>query len=165
MQELFRKADALNKKYQYASKERVAQELLSEYKNIPFDIMLWFFVRHSWQGDEIIQGFENFNIKNSKFYIEELNNDKLQDKNIIDYAPFANYSAPYIVESDDTVDWYKFDYFKLGTWDYPIVAIKQNGKLLVIDGTNRFRHMLICLKNNFNFIKENHLINIIEEYN
>ena len=165
MLELFKQAESINRKKNsnHSQDESVAKELAIEYSNIPLYIIQYFFVRHSSQGNEIIQGFENFNIKCANFYFEELDKDQLQDINIIDYAPFAHYDEPHIIESKGTVDWYKNYYFKYGTWEFPIIAIKQKGKLFVIDGTNRFRHMLICLKNNLNFIKEKHLIHVIEE--
>lgn len=58
-------------------------------------------------------------------------------------------------------NWYKNDYLKNGSWTYPIIAIKYNGKLYVIDGTNRFRHMMICLVNKFDFIANRHLVYVL----
>lgn len=82
---------------------------------------------------------------------------------VVDYAPFVNYEEPYIVSNEKLIKWYKQDYFKKGTWDFPIITVKQNERLLIIDGTNRFRHMMICLKSKFDFIKNEHLVYVLND--
>jgi len=167
MKNLFKLAENLNNKYNPDRTNNlvVAKWLCKDYPNIPLDVMSWFIVRHSSQGDEIVKGFEDFDIKKAKCHKIKIYNEQLQDKNFIDFAPFARYPDPYKIsdqEFDEMYSFYKQRYLKNGTWDYPIVAIRKDNKLFVVDGTNRYRHMLICLKNNFDFLSQQHLIYVLE---
>lgn len=165
MKELFYKAQLLNEKFNDNGLNSiiVANKLCEEYKNIPLDIMEWFFVRHSMQGEEIMKGINNFDAHRMKVVKIKLTNEELKDKDKIVFAPFAYYDEPYIIEHKETINWYRDYYFKSGTWQAPIIAIKQNNKLFVVDGTCRLHHMLICLKNKFEFIKDKHCVYVLEE--
>lgn len=167
MKELFKLAECLNQKYNPNRTNNliVAELLVKDYPNVPLDIMQWFIVRHSSQGNEIVKGFEDFDIKKARCYKMKITNEQLRDKNFIDFASFAHYDDPYIISDsyfNEMYLYYKEIYFKNGSWDFPIVAIRKRNKLLVVDGTNRYRHMLICLKNSFDFLKQSHYVYVFE---
>lgn len=172
MKKLFERTNELRKKYcaedclcDYKKDcPDVIGILCEEYPNIPCDIIKWFIVRHYSQANEIMQGLEDVDAHKIIVSKKALSNDELQNKNIIENAPFTSYDEVTSKYKDAYKDYYFDTYFPRGTWQAPIVAVKKkNGKLLVIDGTNRFRHMLIALYNKYEFIAEKHLVYIFEQ--
>lgn len=149
----------------YSNKHEIAVRLCEEYPNIPIDIMEHYFVKHSNQGLETLRELPDIDISSIKVCKKIISCEDIINKNKIENAPFTSYDEPELYKGsilNQQYNWYKNDYLKNGSWDYPIVTLKDNDKLWVIDGTNRFRHMLICLKNNFDFIAQKHAIYILE---
>ena len=169
MKELFKKIEEVRKSYTKEfdflnNRHVIAEYFCKKYPNIPIDIMEYYFVRHSNQGLETLTGLPDIKAIDIKVSTIELTNDNLMDENIIQYAPFASYNKPKVYCGEDFkqyYNWYKNEYLKNGSWTYPIITVKYNGKFYVIDGTFRFSQMLICLVNNFDFIANKHLIYVL----
>ena len=168
MLKLFKKAEDLRQKidrYGLHNNE-VADILTKEYPNIPHDILQWFFVRHSHYGKEILTGIEKIDAHRIIVTKINLSKNDLMNKNVIDFAPFAHYDLLEINEENKRLceEGYK-EYFKNGSWDYPIITVYQNNKYLVLDGTNRFRHMQNCILFNYSWIIEKHCIYVLIKEN
>lgn len=169
MLELFEKAEKRNKEInpRHFCDDIVAQELCVEYKNIPYDIMQWFFVRDASEGKRILRDLIPIDAHKLIVHTVSLSNKELQNRNIIDYAPFASseddpvfYDLPLRTNLEKE---YKDKMFSIGTWNAPIITLKQSNKLLVIDGVTRYSFMLIALKNKFKFIQDSHKVYVFEK--
>lgn len=169
MKELFAKIEKIRNLYlndfdfYYTYRHEIAENLCIEYPNIPIDIMEYYFVRHVNQGLETLRDLPNINAKEIRVSKIELSKKDLLDENLIQNAPFTSYGKPIVFEDcrSGMYDYYKNTYFKNGSWEYPIITIKVGNKLWVVDGTNRFRHMLSCLVNKFDFIAPKHQVYIL----
>lgn len=161
MKALFEKINRIKKDADVIyNEESIAEYISSIYSNIPYDIIRYFFVKHSNYSDQILLGLNPLDATTFEPEIITLCNDDLLDASIIDNAPFGKKC------NDDVLDeriiatckknGHRFQ--KTGTWDAPIITIKQDGKLLVVDGTIRFLNMRIYIKYEFSNIKSSHKV-------
>ena len=166
MKNLFKKAYSLidRNKCITTQCDYIADILYSEYSNIPKDILKYFFIRHSNQADEILKSINPLIAHTIHVKVLNFNNKQLMDDRIIQNANFTNYPPAYANDENREFyyDFYKNKYFIKGTWDYPIIAIKQKDKYIVIDGTCRFHHMQMCILYSFKFLKNKHKVYILE---
>lgn len=166
MRELFQKINEIKKKYSSEIKASVDSHCITsrcckEYPNIPIEIMEYFFVRYSAVGEEILTGITDISAHNISVRKIIINSQDLLDESIITFAPFVrngNRELFYI----PNVEKYCADYFPSGTWDHPIITVKQTNVLLVIDGTTRFRNLLSCIKCGCKSICDSHYIYVLE---
>lgn len=164
MDKLFEKIEKLkrDRNIQYCMDEKIVQEIYKEYSNIPFDIIQYFFVRHSNQFKQILSGINSLNAKEITITNKYLTKNDLLNKETIDHAPFAINSEHDIPENCKN-EYYKIlkDEFPSGTWNHPIITVFQNNKYLVLDGNNRFARLKMAIKCDFDFVENTHEIYVL----
>lgn len=163
MKKLFIEIENCKKRFPKKANHEIANEFCKKYPNVPMDIMEFYFVKHSNQGLETLTDIPDLKAVDIKVSKVKFSNNNLLDKNMIENAPFTHYHRQLVTDelANSCMEWYKNNYFVKGTWDYPIVTIRNKKKYWVIDGTNRFRHMLFCLDCKYDFIANEHMVYVL----
>jgi len=164
MKTLFSKINKLKKEMniQYCMDENLSLAISKKYNNIPFDIIKYFFVRHSEFAEQILKDIIPLQAKDIRISTKSLNKTDLLNKNLIDHAPFAT-GNDFEVPENCRNEYYNSlkEAFPFGTWEYPIITIVQNNKYLVLDGNNRFARLKIAIRYNFDFVGNTHKIYVL----
>ena len=142
--------------------KHIADLLSIDHPNIPHNILEHFIAKHSNQWFEIMKDLEEIDVKDVVVELREFSTSEIFNQDIMDIAPFSGY-GDYRKPTD--IKYTKDDSYFIGlvkgTWDYPIVAWEQNGKLHIIDGTNRFRRFYLYNQMGFDHIKDKHLVYVM----